>query len=408
MNYQPVENLQEGHVLAEDVHDINGRLLLSKGQAIAANHLRIFRIWGITEVKVSHPSVARDPGQETIDPLKLAEAQRVVEQMLNRVNRDHPAIQQVIQYAADYRYQHGNTSPSQPPQLPPEDLPRPPKSDALQRTIDRIDVKLPEAPAIVIQLNEVLSDPVASANDVARIVSTSPSLAALILKIVNSAALGLPTKVDRVSRAVTILGTREISSLAMGVSVMQTFGNIPRHLIDMNGFLMHSLACATITRILAALANVDDTEQLFVAGLLHDVGRLVLYKYFPDLARQLLQIVLNGQDVQPLFEIEKSLLGQTHAQIAEHLLKKWNFPSQLRQHIVTHHTPSRAQTPAKAVIIQMADIISHSVGFRGSGEQVIPCFDAQAWDLSGIVPSTIKMAIRQAMHQLLKLDSILL
>jgi putative nucleotidyltransferase with HDIG domain len=275
----------------------------------------------------------------------------------------------------------------------------------IQRKIQHGGIKLPEVPTIVVKLNELIDDPQASSHDVAQIVGSSPSLSAIVFKIVNSAAFGLPTKVDSIVRAVSLLGTRQISSLAIGISVMQAFGKIPGNLIDMPAFIIHSLSCATIARIIAALADMKNTEQVFISGLLHDIGKLILFKYFPDEVKALLQIQESEHPGRSLFEIEKASINTTHALIAMILLEKWNFHDDLKDNVVCHHTPSRARVPAEASIIQIADIIAHGTGFGSSGERIIPGFDEKAWDQVGLSPNTIKSAFRQATHQLKTIQS---
>ena len=141
---------------------------------------------------------------------------------------------------------------------------------------------MPEIPSVVFELNEVISNPMSSAEQIAEVVNRSPSLTALLLKIVNSSFYGFPSKIGKVSHAVTLIGTREISSLALGISILSLFKNIPKNIFDMYSFLKHSLACGILSRVLAAHLNSSQTEQLFVSGLLHDLGRLILYIHFPE------------------------------------------------------------------------------------------------------------------------------
>lgn len=393
-------------MLDEDVRDINGRLLLSKGQVINSKHLRIFKIWGITEVCIVDDAGGAESGAIEKDPEKMERAQASVQLLFSKVDPDIPVVGQVIQCAVDHHYAK-DVSESYEKSLETKgasDVPL--SSKEIQRIIGRNELKLPESPAIVVKLNKIMDDPLASASDVAQIVSTSPSLAAVIIKIVNSAAFGLPTKVERISRAVSLLGTRQISALATGVCVMQEFRDIPRDLIDMTSFLIHSLSCATITRILAAMANIQNTEQLFVAGLLHDLGKLILFKYFPEYSRALFRKARFQDGKKSVYELENATIGKNHSLIARLLLRKWNFPSDLQANIVHHHSPSRADNPKEAAIIQMADMITHGIGFGSSGEHIIPCFDAESWDKVGISSSTIKGTVRQASHQLKTIESI--
>ncbi|MEJ2639131.1 MAG: HDOD domain-containing protein [Desulfosarcinaceae bacterium] len=402
-----LEALDEGRVLAADVHDINGRLLLSQGQVLGANHLRVLKIWGITEVEVSGDAEEALAAETALDPDQLAAAEAAVAAMFDQLDLTHETMAFIYECAINDRCANGRSpaslglgksAPTVMPKIGWKDI---------QAKIDRNGIKLPEAPTIVLKLNHVIADPQASADDVAQIVGTSPSLTALILRIVNSAAFGLPTRVDRISRAVTLLGTREISALAMGVSVMKAFMDISRDLIDMEAFLRHSLACATISRYLAALSNSSQTEQLFIAGLLHDIGKLILLKYFPQEIKALFQITWANNYRGPFYAVEKAAIGRTHAQLAGQLLKKWQFPIPLQHMVRHHHTPSKSQCPAETVLVQMADLIVNAVGLGSSGERVIPGFDTAAWGQVEVTKTNLKMAIRQAEQQLRAMDAIL-
>jgi putative nucleotidyltransferase with HDIG domain len=407
MGLVTLEELDEGQVLTADVHDVSGRLLLGKGQVLGANHMRILKIWGIGEVEVAGAADAATTTDTTLDPERLAAAEAAVAAVFSQLDAAHGVIAYVRECAVSHRYAGGSQTTFRA--VGADDLPGMEKISFkdFQRKIDRDGIKLPEAPTIVLKLNQVIADPHASADDVAQIVAASPSLTTLILRIVNSAAFGLPTRVDRISRAVALLGTREISALAMGVSVMRAFMDIPRDLIDMDAFLRHSLACATITRYLAALSNNSQTEQLFIAGLLHDIGKLVLWKYFPKEISALLQSAWANDYQGPFYAVEKTAIGRTHAQLAGQLLKKWKFPDPLRHMILHHHTPSRSQCPSETVLVQMADLIVNAVGLGTSGERVIPGFDTVAWEVVGIANSSVKMAIRQGEQQLRAMEAIL-
>ena len=250
----------------------------------------------------------------------------------------------------------------------------------------------------------MIADPLATSNDVARVVNTSPSLSALLLRIVNSAYYGFSSKIDRISRAVTIIGTKEISGLALGISVMQAFNDIPKHIIQMEAFIRHSLACGTIARMVAARANLAETEQLFVAGLLHDIGKLVIFKYYPEHARACLHLAASSATT--LFEAEKTVIGLHHAQVGRYLLEKWQLPQHLTDTVVYHHTPIKAADPVKAGIVQLADMITHGLAIGSSGEFSIPGFDESATQAVSISPHTIQTVVRQIVHQLGPMEAI--
>ncbi len=403
MGYIAVENLEQGMVLEEDVYDINTRLLLSKGQKIANNHIRILKIWGVSEVKVVGSDAPADGSQGVIDNEKAEGIKKAISLVFKNADFANSTLKEICKVALIHRIKGDFTiSPRLNCISGSQDLQGNP--NAVSGPIKVIEDKLPETPTIISELNLVISDPLATSNDVARVVNTSPSLAATLLKIVNSAYYGFPSKIDRISRAVTIIGTKEISSLALGISVMQTFKNIPKHIIDMQAFIRHSLACGIIARILAARNNLPQTEQLFVSGLLHDIGKLIVYSYYPAHATDCFCLAESSDT--SVFQTEKKIIGQNHPQLARQLLSKWKLPMDLTDNIIYHHAPSRASNSDTAGIVHLADIISQGLGIGYSGERSIPHFDYPIMDKIVDSRHSIQMVVRQAVHQLGPMEAI--
>jgi len=404
MGYIAVDHLKLGMVLNEDVRDINTRLLLSKGQKIDPKHIRILKIWGVGEVNVVGDAQTGSTTLPPVDPEKERQVKDQVGRLFKYLDLRHPIVSEICQVALLHRLREASEADrdAEPVQIQgPGELSRP---EGLRQQIFQLDIQLPEAPVIISELNEVIADPLATSNDVARVVNTSPSLSALLLRIVNSAYYGFSSKIDRISRAVTIIGTKEISGLALGISVMQAFNDIPRHIIEMEAFIRHSLACGTIARILAARGNMAETEQLFVAGLLHDIGKLVIFKYYPEHARACLHLAASS--ATSLFEAEKTVVGLNHAQVGRYLLEKWKLPRNLTDIVVFHHAPAKAADPVKAGIVQLADLITHGLAIGSSGEFSVPGFEDSATQAVGIGPHTIPSVVRQIVHQLGPMEAI--
>jgi putative nucleotidyltransferase with HDIG domain len=404
MGYIAVENLEQGMVLSEDVRDINTRLLLSKGQKIVPKHIRILKIWGVTEVNIvgaqSDPAVV----MTTADPEQARQVQAAVDQAFKHVKLENQLLSEIYRACLTHRLQSDSYQfPVSEPQ-PDQDNDALSKPEQIRRQIRKIDAKLPETPTIITELNEVIADSFATSNDVAQVVNKSPSLAALLLKIVNSAYYGFPSRIDRISRAVTIIGTKEISGLALGICVMRAFNDIPAEVLDMQAFIRHSLACGMIARILGALRNMEQTEQLFVSGLLHDIGKLIVFKYFPEHAQTYLRLAASSSDC--VFHAEKAVIGMNHTQIGQYLLKKWSLPPVLENNVVFHHAPAKAPDPIQAGIVQLADLIANGLGIGTSGEHTVPSVDEEVLDGIGVSSSTLQMVIRQAMHQLGPMEAI--
>jgi len=258
-------------------------------------------------------------------------------------------------------------------------------------------------PSTAFELNEIVEDPTASVHSIAEVVNRSPSLATLLLRIVNSSFYGFPSKINDISRAVTIIGTREITGLALGLSIVKAFKDIPEEILDMSSFLRHSIACGIISRILAANKNIPQTEQMFVSGLLHDIGRLIIYQYFPDQAKTLLSLSATSDKL--LYHQENSILGGNHTLIGKYLLKTWKLPLELENNIFFHHNPSAAHDPIQAAIVHLADIMVNALWMGSSGERFVPNFDDKAWDSLDISPSIFETIIQHAVHQLVPLES---
>ncbi|MBI5896419.1 MAG: HDOD domain-containing protein [Desulfobacterales bacterium] len=392
-----LDKLKDGVVLSEDVRDTNGRLLLTKGNPIDANQIRLLKIWGVPEVQIQESDQAVESEKSEIDADSRLKIERTVQTICQHIDTGHPAINLIYNTAIEYRCQKGLFIDFGPRQPLPENF----KLDlynGLKTQIHFSEVQLPESPAIISEFNQIVDDPMSSANDIAAVVSRSPSLAALLLKIANSAAYGFPSKIDTLSHAVAILGTREVGVLAMVISSVQFFGDIPKELIDMSTFLRHSLACGLLSRILAAQAKIQHTERLFLAGLLHDIGRLVWYRYFPEQAKLVLNMAKStGLSV---YEIEKECMGISHTQIAGYLLRKWKFPDTLVNGIIFHHRPMRSPEPLEPSIVHMADIGINALGLGHSGGHIIPHFDPRGWHQLGVAPGAMKTALDQTVQQL--------
>lgn len=390
------DQIEEGMLLAEDVVDINFRLLIPQGETIEKKHIRILKIWGIQEVEIVGTEETRRQMEALTSVDAVAEAEKAARDVFQYVDTGHPAISEVYRLSVQYRSQSPGLHRIAAPKKP---VPEPVKfTNHIPPKIAANNIKLPETPLIINQLNEVIDNPYASASDIARIVNKSTSLSALLLRIVNSAFYNFPEKIDSISWAVTLIGTQEIVNLAFGISVMDVFRSIPKETIDVESFIRHSLFCGIISRILGAHKNLAQTEQLFVSGLLHDIGRLVIYKYYPEESGALLSLKDNLG--KPLYRIEHEFGGIRHTNVGYFLMKKWNLPPELVDTIFFHHTPNRANDPVKPGIVHMADIITTGLGIGNSGESFVPHFDEIAWRKLAISTGLFDSVIKQALHQL--------
>jgi HD-like signal output (HDOD) protein len=395
MGLVKVDKLTPGAVLAEEVRDANARLLLSKGQALEDKHFRILKMWGVFEVHVQGEDTPSEDRPEPVDGERLAIVAGEIREIFGAVDISHPAVKEVVRLSIEHRMNHFQPPPR--PSLRPAAVPTAASQREMLARLDRLDVQLPEVPSLVYELNEIIADPMSSAGDVAQVVNKSPSLTATLLKIVNSAFFGFRSKIDSIPRAIMLIGSKELTSLAMGITIMETFRTIPREVIDVASLLEHNLACGMVARIMAAHGNMIHTEQIFVSGMLHDIGRLVLCKYFPQNARYAFAAAAESGD--SLLAAERRVLGCTHVQLGKRLLRKWKLPYALENSVAYHHQPSASPDPEMAVMLQMADMIVHGMGIGHSGENKVPCFDDKAWQRISIPVSAFHALVHQAAHQ---------
>lgn len=216
-------------------------------------------------------------------------------------------------------------------------------------------------PDVCIRIGELMRSPRASAKDFAEVISFDPSLTARLLKVVNSPFYGFTRRVDTVSRAVAIVGMRVLNDLVLAVSAVRSFSKISNRLVSMETFWRHGVACALTAKGLAEHCSVLHPERLFVAGLLHDIGTLVLFHRLPELMQELLLVADGSEDV--LHRAERDTLGFTHADVAGQLLRLWGVPEALQAAVARHHEGKIDPAESlEVLIVRGADALANRCG----------------------------------------------
>lgn len=242
----------------------------------------------------------------------------------------------------------------------------------------RKELQLPALPQVFLELQQAINAPNTSADDLARIISQDPSLTAFLLRMVNSAFYSLPIQIDTITRAVTVVGVNQLTTLAVGTSVLSLFKDIPPEMLNMERFWKHSITVGIIARKLCKLTGQGDPERSFVAGLLHDIGQLAMLKAVPE---RVGAVINHGQANQTmLFNSEKELLGFDHATLGGMLLRKWNFPYVLVAAVLEHHVPKKNQKEAEPRLVHCAETIATGLGIGSSGEFFTQPPDMVVWE----------------------------
>ena len=214
-------------------------------------------------------------------------------------------------------------------------------------------------PDVAMRIARMVDDPNASAADIGREISNDAALTLRLLRIANSAAYGQNRKIASINRAITVLGVRQVRDLTVGLTAVRAFDGISNALVTMEVFWRHSVLCAVAAGQIAGRRESPRTESPFVAGLLHDIGQLVLYSQAPDAARQSLLMLADASDDMGLYACERSVLEFDHGAVGASLARNWGLPDSLLECIEFHHEPERAKLfPADVATVHIANSVA--------------------------------------------------
>ena len=259
-------------------------------------------------------------------------------------------------------------------------------------------VRLVSLPEVCTRVNEMVDDPHATFSDIGAVISQDTALTARLLRIVNSAFYGITVRIETVSRAITIIGARELRDLMIATSAVKLFDKIPNDLIDMTTFWRHSVYCGVVARLLASRCDVLHSERLFVAGLLHDVGSLIIYHKIPDLAREALLAADRNSGV--LYQAEQEVMGFDHAQVGGELMREWRMPATLQEAVEFHHDPGKAgEAPLECAIVYIANIMTKLAEQNDEIQEYLPSVDLQAWKITRLSENVIEPMLHEASAQ---------
>ncbi|MDH3325967.1 MAG: HDOD domain-containing protein [Gammaproteobacteria bacterium] len=265
------------------------------------------------------------------------------------------------------------------------------------RDVDHL-VALPD---VCFRVNEMVDDPNSSALDIAHVLSRDPNLTAQLLRIANSPYYGFPSRVETISRAISVIGMQDLRDLVLSTSVINAFSADKNDLINMDKYWRHSLFTGFIARELGSktTTKVLCKERLFAAGLLHDIGQLVMLAKIPEIMRVVLHRA--KADAEPYHEVEQVVFGLGHSEIGAALMKKWHLPESFQAVALYHHEPEKAEAfKLEVSIVHIANAMSHIAHMHGLGFKEKLKISHEAWELTGLDKKTVVHATKKATAEL--------
>ena len=246
--------------------------------------------------------------------------------------------------------------------------------DSLAKLISRMQ-KLPTLPALYVEMQSELAKPDASIECVGALISKDPAMTAKILRLVNSAVFGLSAKVCVPAEAVIYLGVARTTSLILAAALTRDFEEIVCAHFSHEEFWQHSVAVGNFARVIALCETQDYrvADVAFTAGLLHDIGKLLLAANLPDLYGQ---IVSEAQRrALPIQQVEKEILGGNHGELGACLLGKWGLPGAILEAIAWHNCPAKSadQKFSALTAVHMANVFAHETSSTATGLLVGEC-----------------------------------
>jgi len=222
-------------------------------------------------------------------------------------------------------------------------------------------------PEVTVKIIEVVEDPDGTARDLHQVIKRDPALSAKVLKVVNSAFYGLPGQVASVDRAIVLLGLSAVKNIAIAASISRMFkGAAAMESFTARDLWCHSVAVGVVAKKITQVAgNVGGVDEMFLAGLIHDLGLLMERQAFGDQLNEVIRRTMAGEG--NFLDLERQIIGATHQEFGEALTTRWKFPRHLRAAVGFHHQPESLAPELQRIgmIIACADTLccQEQIGF---------------------------------------------
>lgn len=258
---------------------------------------------------------------------------------------------------------------------------------------------LPTLPKVLDEVSRLVQDPNANTDEIAKIISRDQVLSAKVLKMVNSPVYGFPGRIGTVQHALVLLGFNVVRGIIISTSVFDMMVKA------MEGLWEHSLGCALAANVVARTAGLADPEEYSVAGLLHDLGKVVAVVQMPELHEAVSQAV-REQDLR-WFEAERAVMGFGHDRINAWLARHWNLPGNIREGMSHHHAPETAQLyPETAAAVHIGDWVVRIYEYGTGGDDQAAVLSKKALDMLKLKLSDMDRILDEFAGQLAEISDL--
>jgi HD-like signal output (HDOD) protein len=241
---------------------------------------------------------------------------------------------------------------------------------SLRERIDAIRGYLPPIPGVFAELAQLLHDDSVDMRTLGRVIAKDPAMSVNVLRIANSAFYSLPNKVKTIEHAVTMLGLKETTTLFMACEAARVFKPAPgEKSVDLQAFWLHSVATGVLARIFCSEFRIQQNGQAYLAGLMHDVGQLILDRFLHDVYKKVIELTY-AENIS-VVQAENRVLGESHGTVGGWLMEKWRLPTLFSEVAYYHHSVTKASSENRLLvaIVSLADQVARLKGFGFGGDE---------------------------------------
>ncbi len=275
-----------------------------------------------------------------------------------------------------------------------------PDITSIKRKIESLS-SLPSIPPVVTKILSLIDSEDVSLKKIGEFISQDQSISAKVLKIVNSPIYGFPGRISSVHQALMLIGLSAVKGMLLGVSIFDMMQK------SMIGLWEHSIGSAIAARAVASRLGLKNADDISVAALIHDIGKVALSMCYPELYNRAIETAKQKECY--ITDAEKEVFGITHAQAGKWLTQKWNFPKELVDSVSFHHRPDSAkQYQRTACIVMLSENIIKMMGFGFSGDPYVHTIDDNVWNAIGLRFDDLKQVFSDVENSIRDKDALIL